>query len=126
MKTNKERIPEAMASRQRIVSQLPLDHLFNAEGSLDYVRGESLTSAAVESVLQGSRECCLVEAKIGEPLHWQARGDYGFWYRGAREHTAEPDQRMPLGDFADARCYFVSEWLEPSSGNRVLLFEEYH
>lgn len=125
-KANEERIPDAIAPRQVVISRLPLDHLFTEAGRTAHVRGEFLTPAAVEDLLQASLDYRLVEAQMGAQLRWYPRGDYGFWYRRARQHAAEPDNRRSLDDFPDSRCYFISEWLDSASGDRVLLYEEQH
>lgn len=105
---------------------MPLDCLYTEAGLTPHVRGKFLTPAATEALLVTSREYHLVEAKMNVPLRWYSRGDYGFWYHRARKHAAAPENRRSLDDFPDSMCYFISEWLDTVSGDRVLLFEAHH
>jgi|GEM_PF-1091559 len=125
-KAKEQRIPDAIAPWQVVVSRMPLDHLFTEAGRTAHVRGKFLTPAAVESLLRASRDYRLVEAQMGTQLRWYPRGDYGFWYHRARPHAADPNKRISLDDFPDAMFYFVSEWHDSASGERVLLYEEHH
>lgn len=118
--------PEAIASWQRVITRMPVEQLFTESGPTRHARGELLASATVDALLDSSRGYSLVEACIGSPLRWYPRGDYGFWYHHARQRGAEPDNRRPLDDFPDSRCYFVSEWHDSERDDRVLLYEEHH
>lgn len=108
------------------MEQIPLDHLFTESRQTAHVRGKFLSPSVVESLLQASRDIRLVEARVGSKLRWYPRGDYGFWYHRVREHAAEPDNRVSPEDFPDSMYYFISEWHDLASGDRVLLCEEHH
>ena len=105
---------------------MPIDHLFDEAGRTAHSREKAITREAVESLLRDSPGYRLVVAQMGTQMRWYPRGDYSFWYRHARPHTADPHGRSSLDDFPDSTLYFVSEWYDPSSGERVLLFEEHH
>jgi len=125
-RANEQRFPDGIDPRLVVVTRMPLDHLFTETGRTAHVRRKFLGPAAVEALLRASRDYRLVEARMGDPLHWYARGDYEFWHHGARQHAAEPDNRISLDDFPESRCYFISEWCDAASGDRVLLYEEQH
>jgi hypothetical protein len=80
----------------------------------------------VAQLLAQHRDIRLAEAQLDMELRWYQRGDYGFWHHHARPHLAAPDNHLPLDEFPDGMCYFASEWLEPASGDRVILFEQHH
>ena len=126
MRAKKVPIPASLPFEQRIVGSIPIDHLFTEAGRTAHVRGDFLTPEAVEALLRVSRDLRLVEARIGSQLCWYPRGDYSFWYRRASRHAADPDNRKALDEFPVSTCYFVSEWLDSATDDRVLLYEEHH
>jgi hypothetical protein len=122
----KSKDPVRAASWTRLVSRMPVEELWSMAGSTRHLRLRSLTTDDVEPLLKAFPDLRLVEARIGEELRWYPHGDYGFWYHRAQLHAAEPDNRRSLDEFPDSMCYFVSEWVEAESQDRVLLFEQHH
>jgi hypothetical protein len=110
----------------RLVIRIPLEELWTASGRTGHVCQRFLSPDEVESLLRGIPDLQLVEARISEELRWYPRGDYGFWRRRARQHAADPNSPQSLDDFPDSMFYFVSEWVDEESQDRVLLFEQYH
>ena len=111
---------------KRIVTRTPLDELWTENGPLHNKRQRYISSTEVEILLKQSPDITLVEARVAEPLQWHPRGDYSFWRNKARHHAADPDKSHSLDDFPDSMFYFISEWLDEASQDRILLFELHH
>ena len=121
----KTAIPDA-SSAPRLVLRIPLEQLWTSEGPTNHTPLRDLSPDEVESLLKTTPDLRLVEARIAEELRWHPRGDYRFWRDHARNHAAHPDKPQPLDDFPDSMLYFVSEWLDEASQDRILLFELHH
>lgn len=121
----KSPIPDA-SSRPRLVVRIPLEQLWNPAGPTAHIRLRHLSPDDVECLLKAVPDLHLVEARIAEELRWYPRSDYRFWRDKARHHAAHPDKSHSLDDYPDSTLYFVSEWLDEESQDRVLLFEEHH
>ncbi len=110
----------------RLVVRIPLEQLWTTTGPTAHVCLRHLSPNEVESLLKVDPDLRLVEARIAEELRWYPRGDYRFWRDKARDHAADSEKPHSLDEFPDSMLYFVSEWLEDGSQDRVLLFEQYH
>lgn len=121
----KTSIPDA-SSHPRLVLRIPLEQLWTPEGPANHILLRHLSPDDVESLLKTTPNLRLVEARIAEELRWYPRGDYKFWRDQARNHAAHPDTSQSLDDFPDSMFYFISEWLDEASQDRILLFELHH
>ncbi len=98
--------PAAFAGWEHIVSQFPIQHLWNESGQRDHSRIRNLEVSDLNTLISENQNIRFVVAEIGKTLRWYSRGDFGIWSHYALEH---PD------------AFILSEWISDSEGTVILL-----
>jgi len=109
----------------RIVSQMPLQELWNDHG---VVRADMVREVSSSDIIELLREnrVRFVIAEIGRRLQWVSpTACYDFWKSEAKMHIAEPNIKLYLEDFPDEYCYFASEW-RADDGKPIVLLSKWH
>jgi hypothetical protein len=114
-----------MDPRLRIVTKLPLEELWNTEGSLRSARVRPLAVAEIRALLS-TQQVRFVVANAGMKLRWVDLEDrFEFWKREARARIADSLPFLPE-DFPDGIAYRASLWQVEGEPAAVVLLEGYH
>ena len=113
-----------MDAASRIVTRLPLEHLWRSETTVGS-RRSALTSDDLRKLLrQGIVE--FVVADVGQALQWIKPEDcYGFWKTEISPHLATAAGITPE-QFSGAYCYLASDWGSGETGLPIVVLERYH
>lgn len=110
----------------RIVTQLPLQRLWDDHGDIAAQRERFLSRAALRELLRQGRVAFYV-AEVGRPLR---RGEiakcYDFWKSEVAENVVnDPEAGFRLEDLPGEFAYVASDW---SGGSQVpiVLLEKHH
>ena len=115
-----------VARSPRVVSGLPLDEVWSADGPLQLHRGEDLDRSAVETLLRKDPVQFIV-AEIGAPLEWIPLGDSRkFWRRDAAERLVGPKETGRLDDFTESYFYRAQAWIDDGGECALVLLEKNH
>lgn len=113
---------------QRVVTQLPLVKLWDANGELQLTRSREVGCEQVAELL-GCGPVRFVIANCGDSLKWvSADACYRYWKEVVKPHLVEPNAAVNgfrPERFPDGYCLIGTEWGagEPES---VVLLEMYH
>lgn len=108
-----------------IVSQTPLDQLWNDRGVVSENELRGLNAADIGGLLHAGKVQFVV-ADVGRSLKWIPADEcYLFWKSEVKNHLADPMARICLEDLPDDYCYFASEW-EARSGAPIVLLVKSH
>jgi hypothetical protein len=114
--------------RERVVTRIPLDGVWDKTGPLPLTRGRVLGQSEIAALIRQG-PVSLVVANCGDPLQWVSVPDFGrFWNEEVRPRLVEPDAAedgFSLEDYPDAYCYLASDWGERDS-TPVVVLETYH
>jgi hypothetical protein len=112
---------------KKVVTQIPLEELWNSERALQARRGRGLNANDITSLLQTSGVLFAV-ADCGKPLTWVSGSDtFTFWKMEAKSRIAEPeDPRIQPDNYSGGYCYVASEWADVPVGEIIILLERYH
>ena len=115
-----------MRADQRIVTRLPLDELWDEQGTVPARNVGALGRAEITELLRLGRVAFVV-ADVGLRLMWIPLEEcYGFWKAEVRPRLVEPRvQNFVLEDFPGEYCYLASEW-RVAQGDRVVVLEKCH
>jgi hypothetical protein len=115
---------DGMDTSLRIVTQIPMSEIWDAEGKVSATKRRTLTSNDIAAMLrQGLIR--FVVADCGDPLNWiSLRHCYDFWKTEVKSRTVDIDAFDPT-QFADAYCYVASEWTD-GQPTPIVLLEKYH
>lgn len=117
-----------MTGHARIVIQLPLRELWNAEGVVPAERGRVLGAAQIRDLLRLGA-VTFVMATCDGPLKWIPHEKcFDLWKREIRPRLVEPqaaEAGFRLDDFPGYYCYLATEWINPGAPP-VILFETHH
>jgi hypothetical protein len=115
-----------MDSKLRLVTRIPLEELWRADGAYVGRRVRTLDSADVAELLRRG-EVEFVVADVGKPLQWIAVNDcFSFWKNEVKPHLAGPDMKLRLDEFPGQYCYRASQWEIALSATPVFLLEKHH
>lgn len=117
-----------MRTDQRVVTQLPLTELWNAQEILPLERKRVVGLKQVTALLRSGR-VSFVLAGCGEPLRWIPTEDcYRYWKEDLKQHLVEPDaaeKGFRPEDWPGQYCFVATEWGE-IDGETVVLLEVHH
>lgn len=112
-------------AKPKIISRIPLQHLWNEAGTLPHQRKRYLLPDEVKSVLDYNDTTPFVIANIGSPLYWIAASErFDFWKNNFR-NLPDPNDEFYLDDYPGHYVFLASEWTE-ENGDRIILFEKLH
>jgi hypothetical protein len=110
-----------MHPRDRIVTHLPLEELWNEEGVVPATRGRRLGREDIRRLLAGGWVQFVI-ANGGDPLRWIPLAErFNFWKSEVAPHLAETES-FYLDDFPDGLAYVASEWA--GAGDAVIILLE--
>ncbi|UPK01522.1 hypothetical protein [Bradyrhizobium sp. 170] len=114
-----------MDSAQKIVTQMPLVELWNADGLLDARRAENLGETDIKRLLRDGSSFVVAEA--GQPLRWISEGDrFAFWKTEVKCRLVALDaDGFCLGDYPGNYCYVASMW-KCASSTSIIVLEKHH
>ena len=113
-----------MDIKHRVVTRLPLQELWNDQGSLSQHRLRDLSISDLRTLL-GSGKVQFVIVDVGHwPLWLSKESCFQIWKTEIRPHLAEPTQQAALMDFPGEYFYRASEWLFDSKN--IVVLEKYH
>jgi hypothetical protein len=108
----------------RIVTQMPLERLWDDQGELTHVRGGCIGSERIRELLRSGRVMFVV-ADCGEKLSWIQEEDlHRYWKTVIQPHLVEPDESengQRLETFPDEYCFIATEWREADQVPVILL-----
>ena len=115
-----------MRPDERIVTQLPLNELWNSRGSLQAERRRWLCREDIRQLLQ-SGPLQFVIADAGRPLQGIAEERFVFWKLEVRPHLVdEPERPFDIDTFPEGYAYLASQWVFDDSSASIVLLERYH
>jgi hypothetical protein len=110
----------------RIVTKLPLEHLWQGSTLEIGRRLCALTAGEITSILRVG-PVQFVVADVGHKLRWIAPAEcYEFWKSEVKPNLAIADSRMSLDSFPQAYCYMASAWEISGTSEQVILLERHH
>ena len=113
-----------MDPRLRRVTRLPLEELWNADGTVEGDRGPYLNADGIRDLLR-SGPVQFVEADY--ELRWIPKEErFDFWKAELRDRVVETPDRFSLDDYPDEYCYVVSLWDVPGHPYPVVVAEKWH
>ena len=119
MATDEQHI--SMRYDQRIVSQTPLEELWDKNGPVTSKELRDLSVSDIKELLAAGRVQFVI-ADIGAPLEWLPADEcFEFWRTQVKEHVANPEESHNPWEWPDGYFYFASEWDSPSGVPIVLL-----
>jgi hypothetical protein len=114
-----------MDPRKRIVTQLPLDTLWDNAGELQATRTRSLDRDGVRGLLSRG-PVRFVIANGGHPLRWIPPSErFSVWKTEVEGHLATGD-RIDLDQFQNGLAYLASEWVDVRDDVPIVLLEAHH
>lgn len=109
---------------ERIVTQMPLERLWDDQRELTYVRGSGVGSERIRELLRTGRVRFVV-AYCGEKLRWIQQEDlHRYWKTVVQPHLVEPTESelgRCLEDFPDEFCFIATEWGDADQVPVILL-----
>jgi hypothetical protein len=110
----------------RVVTELPLSRLWDAEGDIEAIRERWLTRDSLQQILR-KYPVEFIIADVGQPLRQVTVARcYEFWKSEVERHLApDPETGFRLEDFPGLYAYCASEW----SGEimtPIVLLEKHH
>lgn len=115
---------DMLNSAKRIVTQMPLESLWDDQRELTYVRGGCVGSERIRELLRSERVKFVV-ADCGEKLSWiQEEYLHRYWKTVAQPHLVEPaesENGHRLEDFPDKYCFIATEWADADQAPVILL-----
>jgi len=109
---------------QRVVSQTPLEELWNDQGVVSSTELRDLNALEIAELLRNGKVQFVV-ANIGDRLKWiKIDKCHDFWKTEVKNHLADPQAVKCLEDFPESYCYFASEW--DSRENPIVLLVMAH
>ena len=114
-----------MDSDLRIVTKLPLEHLWQGNALEMGTRLRALTAADITATLRKG-QVQFVVADVGHKLRWIAPAEcYEFWKTEVKPNLAISGSRVSLDSFPRAYCYRASAWAI-SGSTEVIVLERHH
>lgn len=114
-----------MDPARRIINRLPLDELWNDQGTIAATRGRDLSRKEIRDLLRAA-PAQFVVADVGSPLRWiPVSACYDVWKTELQAHLADPGSEFRLEQFPGDYCYVASGW-KLAAGGAVVVLETFH
>jgi hypothetical protein len=114
-----------MDSDLKIVTKLPLEHLWQGNELEMGKRLRALTAGEIAATLREG-PVQFVVADVGHKLRWIAPAEcYEFWKSEVKPNLAISSSRLSLDSFPRGYCYTASAW-EVSGASEVIVLERHH
>lgn len=116
-----------MRPEQRIVVSMPLDELWDEQGSITARRGRALGQQEIAALLS-SETVQFVVANVGSHLRWIPLDDRFTFWKGEVKVRLVPTnaEKLRLEDYPGEYCYVATEWRRPSGQSTIILLERHH
>lgn len=115
-----------MNIERKIVTEIPLNELWDTRSVLDAKRETFLTHEDIGQLLK-SQQVTFVVANIGDGLKWISPVDaYSFWKAVGKEHLADNAEHIELNGYPDQYAFIASKWSSRSSPATIVLLERIH
>jgi len=106
------------------VTRLPLQNLWDDNGSLEARKGRALSASDIHSFLLRDRPVRFVVANVDSPLLWVELPDsFLFWNTQVRVHLYEP-AKQNVSDYSNGYYYVAHEW-HLADGERIIGLERH-
>ena len=94
----------------RVVTRLPIDELFDAQGSVSAERRRDLALTDVRQLLREGAVGAIV--RLGEAIDWRDGPQLFAWWKAeaAPRFWAGSQEPMSLDDYDGGRAWSASEW----------------
>lgn len=113
-----------MNTENRIVTQIPLDEIWNNKEVISVNRKRYLKKDEISQILKNSPVRFAI-ARIGNNLTWiEEEKCYEFWKSEVKINLADPTEKIELDSFPSNFAYLASEWCEGSQ-TPIILLEQY-
>lgn len=114
-----------MDPRDRIVTAMPISHLWTDDCDLESARIRWLNREALRELLRGE-PVQFVVANVGCPLRWIPVEDrFAFWTDECLPHLSNPEE-FQLDCFPNGMAYVASEWSATHGQHPIVLLEAHH
>ena len=114
-----------MIFTDKIVTEIPLQNIWNSEKEMDIQRTEYLTKERLKEILT-SGPVDFVLADLGNKLKWIETSDcYNYWKTEVERDLADNVKKIYLDDFPDEYAYIASYWTCDMQ-KPIILLEKYH
>lgn len=115
----------AAAGQPRKVMKLPLEELWNSEGTIEAERIQFLVKSKIPAFLK-KKNIRLVLARLEyEPIWIEAPDQAEAWKRELRSHVCDKlEEGCSLDEFTGEYFFFASYWETPGK-DPIILFEMY-
>jgi hypothetical protein len=115
-----------MKQSEKVVIEIPVKKLWNAEGEISAIRGRYLSRNEIKELLK-SRPPSFVVADVGLKLEWiSIKEGFQFWKEEVESHLVEDVNRISLAKYPDQYGYVASEWRSSQVNEPIVLLEKYH
>lgn len=115
-----------MKLAQPIITQLPLQNIWNEQGTLIGSKTRELNRDKITALLRKS-QIYFVVADVGFNLEWiPIDACYKQWKTEIKQHIMDPAaQKVYVEDFPEQYCYRASEW-QTNLDHPVVVLEKWH
>jgi len=114
-----------MNHHEKLVIQLPLTTLWTEAADIDAKRGQYVTEATIQEMLQ-NHPVIFALADIGQKLHWiNQEKSFEYWKTEVKPHLAPDLNHIDLDCFPNNYAYIASEWVGAHE-TPIILLEKYH
>jgi len=111
---------------KRIVTALPLEEVWGADGLLPLHPGEHLDRSAVEVLLRRD-PVQFVVASVGATLEWvPLEESRQFWRGDAAERLVGPRETGRSDDFTESYFFRAQSWLDDAGTVALVVLEKNH
>ena len=114
-----------MDANLRVVTQLPLQELWNDDGPLTATRERSLTGTDIKTLLRAG-PVQFVVADVGTKLVWISQADACRFRKDEVTSHVTTNSKVILDDYPGGYCYFASAWKRPKDPSIIVLLEKSH
>jgi hypothetical protein len=109
---------------KKIITRLPLEELWNANGMLNANRVSYINRTDVMGMMKSG--ATFVVADVGQPPRWIDAADrFEFWKAEVKPRLVDADDYAFLERCPGESCYFASKW-DLSDGPPLIVLEKHH
>ena len=114
-----------MDPSHRIVTSMPLSHLWGKEGQLEAQRVRRVGNDEISELMRNGST--FVVADVGHPLRWIPEQDrFAFWKAEVKGRLVPPHaDRFCLEAYPNEYCYVASVW-RCAGSKSVIVLEKHH